>query len=83
MTRALQAAGPVVRGYPEERRGLDFGGFTRVLGMFFANLGCFWRGCHWGDSPKAGSTKWEEIVENWEKTCRLSPEDASSSEYLQ
>ena len=42
---------------------LDFWSFTTILGMFFAGLGCFWRGPHWGYSPKAGSTKWEKSVE--------------------
>src|SRR5260370_15394813 len=35
-----------------------------------------------GDSPKAGNTKCEKSVEEPGETCRLSPENASGSEYL-
>ena len=62
--------------------GLDFGGLTTVLGMFFDNSGCFFGLGASGNSPKAGSTKCEKSVEGLGETCRLSPEDASGSEYL-
>ena len=62
---------------------LDFGGFTTVLGMFFADFGCFWRGRHRGIVQRLAAQSGRKVWKNWEKTCRLSLEDASGSEYLQ
>ena len=61
----------------------DFGGFTHGFGHVFQWFGLFLALAPEGDSPMAGSTKWEKSVEELGESCRLSPEDASGSEYLQ
>jgi len=70
---------PVIRRSAEAR----FWGFYHGFGDVFRRFGLFLAWAPSGDSPKAGSTKWEKSVEELEKTCRLSLEDASGSEYLQ
>jgi hypothetical protein len=59
-----------------------FWGFYHGFGVFFDGSGCFFGLGASGDSPKAGSTQCEKSVKELEETCRLSPEDASDSEYL-
>jgi hypothetical protein len=68
---------PVIR---RECRDSIFGGFTTVLGMFFDGLGCFWPWRQRGIAQRLAAQSGRKVWKNWEKTCRLSPEDASGSE---
>jgi len=47
--------------------------FTTVLGMFFAVLGCFWRGRHRGIVQRLAAQSGRKVCKNCDKTCRLSP----------
>ena len=53
---------PVVSGHPEERRGSILGVY-HGFGHVFRRFGLFLAWAPSGDSPKAGSTKWEKSVE--------------------
>jgi hypothetical protein len=70
---------PVIR---RERRGSILRVLPRFWGMFFAGLGCFWRGRPRRMVQRLAAQSGRKVWKNREKTCKLNPEDASGSKCL-